>query len=163
MATLIGKVGVVMKGGWSSSATYETLDAVSYYNSLYIAKRAVPANTTPTNTTYWQKAVGAESASKTNITSYKTSLVTGGSVYLLRSDNCITISGSINFAALDSSDILFDLSEVLDFTIGDDIKFVAFNSSGTFFKFMLSTGKKITSYGSNPAGQYVAFTFTFTY
>lgn len=57
MATDLGKVGIVMKGTWSSSATYEVLDAVSYNGSLYIAKQAVPANTTPTNTTYWQTAL----------------------------------------------------------------------------------------------------------
>ena len=57
MATDLGKVGIVMKGTWSSSATYEVLDAVSYNNGLYIAKQAVPANTLPTNTTYWQVAV----------------------------------------------------------------------------------------------------------
>ena len=60
MATLVGKVGIVMKGAWSSSATYEVLDAVSYNNGLYIAKQAVPANTVPTNTTYWQTAVREE-------------------------------------------------------------------------------------------------------
>ena len=56
MATLVGKVGIVMKGDWSSSPTYEALDAVSYNGGLYIAKQAVPANTAPTNTTYWQIA-----------------------------------------------------------------------------------------------------------
>lgn len=57
MATLVGKVGIVMKGAWSSSTAYEVLDAVSYNNGLYIAKQAVPANTVPTNTTYWQLAL----------------------------------------------------------------------------------------------------------
>lgn len=59
MATLIGKVGIVMKGNWSSSATYETLDAVYYNSNTYIAKQAVPANTLPTNTTYWQIALAS--------------------------------------------------------------------------------------------------------
>ena len=56
MATLVGKVGMVMKGNWSSSATYEVLDTVSYNGGLYTAKQNVPANTAPTNTTYWQAA-----------------------------------------------------------------------------------------------------------
>lgn len=59
MATDLGKVGIVMKGTWSSSATYEVLDAVSYNNGIYIAKQAVPANTVPTNTTYWQVGLDA--------------------------------------------------------------------------------------------------------
>ena len=57
MATNLGKVGIVMKGTWSNSATYEVLDAVGYNGGLYIAKQDVPANTTPTNTTYWQNAL----------------------------------------------------------------------------------------------------------
>lgn len=56
MATDLGKVGIVLKGNWSNSATYQILDAVTYNGCLYIAKQAVPANTTPTNTTYWQAA-----------------------------------------------------------------------------------------------------------
>lgn len=57
MATDLGKVGIRMRGTWSGSTAYEVLDAVSYDNGLYIAKQAVPANTAPTNTTYWQSAV----------------------------------------------------------------------------------------------------------
>lgn len=57
MATDLGKVGIVMKGVWSNSATYEVLDAVSYNGGLYVARQAVPANTAPTNSTYWQNAV----------------------------------------------------------------------------------------------------------
>lgn len=57
MATDLGKVGIVMKGTWSNSAPYETLDAVSYNSGLYIAKQNVPANTVPTNTDYWQCAI----------------------------------------------------------------------------------------------------------
>lgn len=57
MATDLGKVGIVMKGAWNSSATYEALDAVNYNGGTYIAKQAVPANTAPTNVTYWQIAL----------------------------------------------------------------------------------------------------------
>ena len=59
-ATDLGKVGIVMKGAWSSSATYEELDAVYYNSNTYIAKQAVPANTDPTNTTYWQIALDSQ-------------------------------------------------------------------------------------------------------
>ena len=57
MATDLGKVGIVAKGGWSNSVAYEVLDAVTYNDGFYIARQAVPAGTLPTNTTYWQKAV----------------------------------------------------------------------------------------------------------
>lgn len=76
-ATDLGKVGIVMKGTWSSSAAYEVLDAVSYNSGLYIAKQAVPANTLPTNTTYWQPgAIIPDAPNKmadgVDITSYAT-------------------------------------------------------------------------------------------
>lgn len=57
--TDIGRAGMVMKGDYNSASTYETLDAVSYNNALYIAKQNVPAGTTPANTAYWQLAVAA--------------------------------------------------------------------------------------------------------
>lgn len=57
MATDLGKVGIVAKGAWSSLATYEVLDAVSYNGETYIAKQDVPAGKLPTNTTYWQTAL----------------------------------------------------------------------------------------------------------
>lgn len=68
----LGKVGIVMKGNWSSSATYENLDAVSYSGALYIAKQNVPANTLPTNTTYWQNALNTpiETVTGYTITEY---------------------------------------------------------------------------------------------
>ena len=57
MATDVGKVGFRVRGDWSSASTYEVMDVVSYNNGLYVAKQNVPANTAPTNTTYWQTAV----------------------------------------------------------------------------------------------------------
>ena len=57
MATDVGRVGLVTKGTWNSSSTYENLDVVTYNNGIYIAKQNVPANTLPTNTTYWQKGI----------------------------------------------------------------------------------------------------------
>jgi hypothetical protein len=58
-ATDLGKVGMVMKGAYNSANTYEALDAVSYNAGLYVAKQDVPANTVPTDTTYWQVAISA--------------------------------------------------------------------------------------------------------
>ena len=60
MATDLGKVGMVTKGTWSNSTTYEVLDTVTYNGTLYVAKQAVPAGTLPTNTTYWQNAVDVQ-------------------------------------------------------------------------------------------------------
>ena len=65
MSTLVGRVGIVMTGGYNSAATYHMLDAVSYNNALYIAKQDVPTGTAPTNTTYWQSAIDASNIKPT--------------------------------------------------------------------------------------------------
>ena len=60
MATLVGRVGLIVKGAWDSSVAYAYMDVVTYNNSTYIAKQAVPAGTLPTNTTYWELALDAD-------------------------------------------------------------------------------------------------------
>lgn len=52
-----GRVAIVPKGDWSAAVEYKRLDAVAYNNTLYIAKKAVPAGTLPTDTEYWMKCV----------------------------------------------------------------------------------------------------------
>ena len=52
-----GRVAIVPKGDWSAAVEYKRLDAVAYNNTLYIAKKAVPAGTGTTNTEYWMKCV----------------------------------------------------------------------------------------------------------
>lgn len=48
------KIAPLPRGDYSSSATYAKLDVVSYNGSSYMAIKAVPTGTVPTNTTYWQ-------------------------------------------------------------------------------------------------------------
>lgn len=52
-----GRVAIVPKGDWSAAVEYKRLDAVAYNNTLYIAKKAVPVGTLPTDTEYWMKCV----------------------------------------------------------------------------------------------------------
>lgn len=59
MSVLVGRVGLVIKGAWDSSVAYESMNVVTYNNSTYIAKQAVPAGTLPTNTTYWELTLDA--------------------------------------------------------------------------------------------------------
>lgn len=62
MATA-GRVAIVPKGDWSADVTYKRLDAVTYNNTLYFAKKEVPAGTATSNTEYWSKSiVGGASA-----------------------------------------------------------------------------------------------------
>lgn len=49
-----GRVLIMPKGAWNTTDTYSMLDLVSYNGSSYVAKTSVPANTLPTNTSYWQ-------------------------------------------------------------------------------------------------------------
>lgn len=60
---IAGRVAIVPKGDWSTDATYKRLDAVTYNNTLYFAKKDVPAGTATSNTEYWSKSiVGGASA-----------------------------------------------------------------------------------------------------
>lgn len=60
---IAGRVAIVPKGDWSADVTYKRLDAVTYNNALYFAKKDVPAGTAMSNTEYWSKSiVGGASA-----------------------------------------------------------------------------------------------------
>ena len=60
---IAGRVAIVPKGDWSADVTYKRLDAVTYNNALYFAKKDVPAGTVTSNTEYWSKSiVGGASA-----------------------------------------------------------------------------------------------------
>lgn len=54
---IAGRVAIVPKGDWSADATYKRLDAVTYNNALYFAKKDVPAGTVTSNTEYWSKSI----------------------------------------------------------------------------------------------------------
>lgn len=54
---IAGRVAIVPKGDWSANATYKRLDAVTYNNTLYFAKKDVPAGTATSNTEYWSKSI----------------------------------------------------------------------------------------------------------
>lgn len=54
---IAGRVAIVPKGDWSADAAYKRLDAVTYNNTLYFAKKEVPAGTATSNTEYWSKSI----------------------------------------------------------------------------------------------------------
>lgn len=54
---IAGRVAIVPKGEWSANATYKRLDAVTHNNTLYFAKKNVPAGTVTSNTEYWSKSI----------------------------------------------------------------------------------------------------------
>lgn len=64
---IAGRVAIVPKGDWSANATYKRLDVVTYNNTLYFAKKDVPAGMVTSNTEYWSKSIvgGAGAIAKT--------------------------------------------------------------------------------------------------
>lgn len=54
---IAGRVAIVPKGDWRADATYKRLDAVTYNNTLYFAKKEVPAGTATSNTEYWSRSI----------------------------------------------------------------------------------------------------------
>lgn len=54
---IAGRVAIVPKGDWGAAATYKRLDAVTYNNTLYFAKKEVPAGTVTSNIEYWSKSI----------------------------------------------------------------------------------------------------------
>lgn len=54
---IAGRVAIVPKGDWSADAAYKRLDEVTYNNTLYFAKKEVPAGTETSNTEYWSKSI----------------------------------------------------------------------------------------------------------
>ena len=54
---IAGRVAIVPKGDWSADVTYKRLDAVTYNNTLYFAKKEVPAGTETSNAEYWSKSI----------------------------------------------------------------------------------------------------------
>lgn len=54
---IAGRVAIVPKGDWSADAAYKRLDAVTYNNTLYFAKKEVPVGTATSNTEYWSKSI----------------------------------------------------------------------------------------------------------
>lgn len=54
---IAGRVAIVPKGDWSADTTYKRLDAVTYNNTLYFAKKEVPVGTATSNTEYWSKSI----------------------------------------------------------------------------------------------------------
>lgn len=54
---IAGRVAIVPQGDWSAEAEYKRLDEVTYNNTMFIAKKAVPKGTLPTNAEYWSKSI----------------------------------------------------------------------------------------------------------
>lgn len=86
--TVLGAVGILPVGEWSSANTYNRLDIVTYQGSSYVAIDDVPVNTLPTNTTYWQlMAHKGDTGATPEITAQANTLSPG-------SDATVVVSGT---------------------------------------------------------------------
>lgn len=115
-----GRVLIMPKGAWNTTDTYSMLDLVSYNGSSYVAKQSVPANTLPTNTTYWQLSAYGGSAAN--------------------------LAG--NFATLETTDYASQDYNVHDFLVTKDSQFcevIADISSGD--EIVVDTNVKATDVG----------------
>lgn len=73
---IAGRVAIVPKGDWSAETEYKRLDEVTYNNTMFIAKKAVPKGTLPTNAEYWSKSiVGSSVTVDTDLSSTSTNPV----------------------------------------------------------------------------------------
>jgi hypothetical protein len=73
---IAGRVAIVPKGDWSAETEYKRLDEVTYNNTMFIAKKAVPKGTLPTNAEYWSKSiVGSAVTVDTDLSSTSTNPV----------------------------------------------------------------------------------------
>lgn len=61
--TNLGRVGMVLRGEYSPSTSYERLDVVYYQKGAYCARTAV-SGVAPTNSTYWQTIVSMNDVSE---------------------------------------------------------------------------------------------------
>ena len=66
----IGRVGIVAKGAYVSTSTYQPLDMVTYEDSAYICRQTSTGNTPTAGSGYWMQAArgaydGAKSAGYT--------------------------------------------------------------------------------------------------
>ena len=163
MATLVGKVGIVIKGNWSSSATYEALDAVYYQNGTYIAKQAVPANTLPTNTTYWQVGLDAAGITTPTIIDTETkeiisSDVNYGNVVFRKYSNGVK---SVTCAA--SSVPSTALSQIVtassQFAPSINCYFAGASAHDKFRGYLLGTNSKLTIYAQTDGDTGAYFTY----
>lgn len=100
--TITVKIAPLPRGTYSSSATYAKLDVVSYNGSSYMAIKAVPTGTVPTNTTYWQLLAEKPTISTGSIT---TAMLADGSVTSAKLGSNAVTSAKIASNAVTSAKI----------------------------------------------------------
>lgn len=171
---IAGRVAIVPKGDWSANATYKRLDAVTYNNTLYFAKKNVPAGTVTSNTEYWTKSIvgsavtadDALSPTSTNpvqnkvVTSNLTDLKKETTVNLLNPTlqtttlNGVTCTnnGDGTYTLNGTATKLIDLDLTTSLTIENGKEYLmCFPSPSSSVKIYLMNGQSQTeAYGSNP-------------
>ena len=135
-STINVKIAPLPRGDYSSSATYAKLDIVSYNGSSYMAIKAVPTGTVPTNTAYWQLLVDNS--------------VTDGAVTTAK-----LADGAVTDAKLaQSGGVLEEVHALYNVKTGSG------NAEFVFFPFRIDSGKKFLIENTSNAKISVATTQT---
>ena len=158
---IAGRVAIVPKGDWSADATYKRLDAVTYNNTLYFARKDVPAGTATSNTEYWSKSiVGNPDKSSDqqgqNLISYpyySKSNTNNGITWTVNDDGTVTANGTATkestfaivnpYGAEDRKTLELNQKYVLSDGTSDKVKtytqFVRFNASKNAYDYSISS------------------------
>lgn len=108
MSSVAGKVLMLFKGDYDSSATYAVLDVVLYQGLSYVAKQTTTGNA-PTNTTYWQKLLDFPTQVDNVPTQNSNNLVKSGGVYSALDDK---LDASKGYSTDDSTETIADADYV---------------------------------------------------
>lgn len=158
---IAGRVAIVPKGDWSADATYKRLDAVTYNNTLYFAKKNVPVGTATSNTEYWSKSIvgnpdkSSDQQGQNLITYpyYSKSSTANGITWTVNDDGTVTANGTATkestfnvvspFDVRDRKTLELNQKYVLSDGTSDKAKaytqFVRFNASTNTYNYGISS------------------------
>lgn len=158
---IAGRVAIVPKGDWSAYATYKRLDAVTYNNTLYFAKKNVPVGTATSNTEYWSKSIvgnpdkSSDQQGQNLITYpyYSKSSTANGITWTVNDDGTVTANGTATkesafdvvspFDVRDRKTLELNQKYVLSDGTSDKAKaytqFVRFNASTNTYNYGISS------------------------
>lgn len=158
---IAGRVAIVPKGDWSANATYKRLDAVTYNNTLYFAKKEVPAGTETSNAEYWSKSIvgnpdkSSDQQGQNLITYpyYSKSNTINGITWTVNDDGTVTANGTATkesafnvvnpYGVKDRKTLELNQKYVLSDGTSDKAKtytqFVRFNASTNTYDYAISS------------------------
>lgn len=146
---IAGRVAIVPKGDWSAETEYKRLDEVTYNNTMFIAKKAVPKGTLPTNAEYWSKSIVG-------------SAVTVDAAMSDTSENPVqnkVIKSYVDKKASENVDFSTSTSKLLNDSI--EASMLVTNATKNFMSSTIEQGNLTKNDGSEVAASYIVRTAEF--